>query len=557
MYCRQQNNLDYWNSREICSETIQAQVVTDASGLGWGATYGSHVASGDWNRRVSYLTSNEREMLAILMAIKAFAKLLRGQVEFRETSAKITFFGIKNDTSRSGFEVELPRASNVKLDSVQTLQDHIERTDRFRLPGGPVFLSLRAPYNAIQASSVAKILDEAIKLAGLEGQGYTAKSFRPTGATTAIAQNINPEILMEEAGKKLIGEYDFCNFCKFNVKDGITNYVRKIMEVEVKTLDETDDGFTMCELTIVWRAFLWHQIRSIFYVLVLVGKGKESVEDDSSEEDMTSRKRQRLEIDKPSHIDDKPFGTLDKPKSGENKDPHIIYGENNKEDDDTVRDIDGETTSMKADKDICDSKTSLKDNGEENLETSENGMKGGEKVTILTNLTINLTENISRQTQRAFCVWEENLPVNENAELAEKRLLQEYKKKLVLDGDVVPDPFSISSGWKGEKAAVNTWPSIYITDIATYLGCSTTKDVMNRVEHAVKTGATKKSSTSNLSEWNVPKLKGKPSMKPKKAVDAIWSKGRLHSPRKRARIVKIQGTVNLGFGMDSTSGSLA
>ncbi|XP_052771709.1 uncharacterized protein LOC128211215 [Mya arenaria] len=103
-------------------------------------------------------------------------------------------------------------------------------------------------------------------------------------------------------------------------------------------------------------------------------------QDDSSEEEMTSQKRQRLEIDKPSHIDDKPFGTLDKPKSGENKDPHIIYGENNKEDDDTVRDIDGETTSMKADKDICDSKTSLKDNGEENLETSENGMKGGEKV---------------------------------------------------------------------------------------------------------------------------------------------------------------------------------
>ncbi|WAR15082.1 PUS3-like protein [Mya arenaria] len=143
--------------------------------------------------------------------------------------------------------------------------------------------------------------------------------------------------LMEEAGKKLIGEYDFCNFCKFSVKDGITDYwgyVRKIMEVEVKTLDETDDGFTMCELTIVWRAFLWHQIRSIFSVLVLVGKGKES--DDSSEEEMTSQKRQRLEIDKPSHIDDKPFGTLDKPKSGENKDPHIIYEENNKEDDDTI-----------------------------------------------------------------------------------------------------------------------------------------------------------------------------------------------------------------------------
>ncbi|WAR14751.1 PUS3-like protein, partial [Mya arenaria] len=274
--------------------------------------------------------------------------------------------------------------------------------------------------------------------------------------------------LMEEAGKKLIGEYDFRNFCKFNVKDGITNYVRKIMEVEVKTVDETDDGFTMCELTIVGRAFLWHQIRSIFSVLFLVGKGKESVEvvdellnieknprkpqynmssdaplclydadfggefewiyeavtldemiashesrkqrwrenaeieaqDDSSEEEMTSRKRQRLEIDKPSHIDDKPFGTLDKPKSGENKDPHIIYGENNKGDDDTVRDIDGETTNMKADKDICDSKTSLKDNGEENLETSENGMKGEEKVGRSTQEEIGESSVISNDTDQ-------------------------------------------------------------------------------------------------------------------------------------------------------------
>ncbi|WAR14877.1 hypothetical protein MAR_004982 [Mya arenaria] len=171
--------------------------------------------------------------------------------------------------------------------------------------------------------------------------------------------------------------------------DGITNYVRKIMEVEVKTLDETDDRFTMCELTIVGRAFLWHQIRSIF-----------SVEDDSSEEEMTSRKRQRLEIDKPSHIDDKPFGTLDKPKSVENKDPHIIYGENNKEDDDTVRDIDGETTSMKADKDICDSKTSLKDNREENLETSENVMKGGEKVGRSTQEEIGESSVISYDTDQ-------------------------------------------------------------------------------------------------------------------------------------------------------------
>lgn len=72
-------SVDHWNSRTICSESFQAQIVTDASHLGWGAIYEGRVASGDWNTRVSYLTSNEREMLAILMAIKAFATLIRGK----------------------------------------------------------------------------------------------------------------------------------------------------------------------------------------------------------------------------------------------------------------------------------------------------------------------------------------------------------------------------------------------------------------------------------------------------------------------------------------------
>lgn len=72
------NSVNYWNSKEICTESIQAQVITDASHLGWGAVYNGNIASGDWNRRVSCLSSNEREMLAILMAIKAFASRLSG-----------------------------------------------------------------------------------------------------------------------------------------------------------------------------------------------------------------------------------------------------------------------------------------------------------------------------------------------------------------------------------------------------------------------------------------------------------------------------------------------
>ena len=73
------DSVDQWNERLICSEQVQGQIVTDASHLGWGAVYDGQVASGDWNVRVSFLSSNEREMLAILMALKAFSSLIRGK----------------------------------------------------------------------------------------------------------------------------------------------------------------------------------------------------------------------------------------------------------------------------------------------------------------------------------------------------------------------------------------------------------------------------------------------------------------------------------------------
>ena len=69
------------------------------------------------------------------------------------------------------------------------------RTKAYRVKGGAVFLSLNAPHGPISAAPVAKILQEAIKLAGLAGQGYTAKSFYPTGATTAIESDIDPQIV--------------------------------------------------------------------------------------------------------------------------------------------------------------------------------------------------------------------------------------------------------------------------------------------------------------------------------------------------------------------------
>ena len=60
-----------------------------------------------------------------------------------------------------------------------------------------VFLTVYPPYKALDASRIARVMEQAIKVAGLEGQGFTAKSFRPTGATMAIASKQDPQIVMK------------------------------------------------------------------------------------------------------------------------------------------------------------------------------------------------------------------------------------------------------------------------------------------------------------------------------------------------------------------------
>ena len=117
------------------------------------------------------------------------------QVRFTDTRCNITLFGIKNDTSGTGFDVSIPCGSTSKLDPVDTLHNYIERIMCYRGAQGPVFLSLKAPFSALSASSVARVLDESIKLARQGGQGFTAKSVRPTGATSATESKIDPDIV--------------------------------------------------------------------------------------------------------------------------------------------------------------------------------------------------------------------------------------------------------------------------------------------------------------------------------------------------------------------------
>ena len=108
----------------------------------------------------------------------------------------VSFHGIKNDYHRDGFTVRLPPGSDPMLDPATTLKVYMSRTSLQRLAStdGGVFLTLKKPFHALASSSIGEVLCEAIKLAGLANQGYSAKSFRPTAATHAVATGCDSNI---------------------------------------------------------------------------------------------------------------------------------------------------------------------------------------------------------------------------------------------------------------------------------------------------------------------------------------------------------------------------
>ncbi|XP_043244702.1 uncharacterized protein LOC122393113 [Amphibalanus amphitrite] len=111
-------------------------------------------------------------------------------------SASVTFFGVKNDAQRTGFEVTIPPCSDAQVDPVEALRVYISRTESIRCPRTrPLFVSLVRPHGAISASAVAGVLQDAIQAAEEYGlpPGHTPKDFRPTGATAAVGHGFNAD----------------------------------------------------------------------------------------------------------------------------------------------------------------------------------------------------------------------------------------------------------------------------------------------------------------------------------------------------------------------------
>ena len=73
------SSIDNWNGRPIIKSPIDCQIVTDASGQGWGAHMNGKRAFGVWDSEIRYSASNVREMFAVLAALKSFQNQITGK----------------------------------------------------------------------------------------------------------------------------------------------------------------------------------------------------------------------------------------------------------------------------------------------------------------------------------------------------------------------------------------------------------------------------------------------------------------------------------------------
>ena len=79
---------------------------------------------------------------------------------------------------------------------------------------------------------------------------------------------------MRKAAAYLLGDHDFRNFCKFNPSKNLSHYRRTILSADVSILNQA--GFARLEIK--GTAFLWHQVRCIASILLLVGQRLEKPE---------------------------------------------------------------------------------------------------------------------------------------------------------------------------------------------------------------------------------------------------------------------------------------
>lgn len=84
---------------------------------------------------------------------------------------------------------------------------------------------------------------------------------------------------MQKGASLMIGEHDFRNLCKMNIAE-VSNFRREVYCASILPFheDKQDPRRSVFMLEIRGVAFLWHMVRCIMSVLLLIGEGKEQPE---------------------------------------------------------------------------------------------------------------------------------------------------------------------------------------------------------------------------------------------------------------------------------------
>lgn len=153
-----------------------------------------------WGENVSLNLKRLRQKCITLLALSAMCRpsdliFKRNECVFNtDGTVTLTFFGIKNDKDRQGFEVRIQPSFNTLCDPVKCLENYVERTRHMTDPDGPLFLSIRPPHVGIGVSAISDDLRNSIEQAGLDTKIFTPRSFRPTGATASVTCGNDPEV---------------------------------------------------------------------------------------------------------------------------------------------------------------------------------------------------------------------------------------------------------------------------------------------------------------------------------------------------------------------------
>lgn len=83
---------------------------------------------------------------------------------------------------------------------------------------------------------------------------------------------------MKEGCTHLEGIHDFRNLCKMDVANGVVSFIREIKSAKIHLASKSliDPGYDMLYMELVGSAYLWHQVRCIMAILMLVGQQHES-----------------------------------------------------------------------------------------------------------------------------------------------------------------------------------------------------------------------------------------------------------------------------------------